>query len=161
MTEPLPSRSTGSEYAEHVRAVVERAAESEARQAVVRPPSPPALTRGPVLAVLALAFAGVVVWNASAWSQEPEPIARPIQEQALGVSLLAARQMIEDYRERHGRLPLDLAEAGVPGGAFTYRVQGLGQYELFATEGGVAVRHDSEDGAEELLRRLEDLRPIP
>lgn len=140
---------------------MEKAAESEARQAVTRPPAPPALTRGPVVAVVSVAFAAVVAWNVANWSQPPEPVARPVQEQALKVSLLAARQVIESFRERTGRLPIDLAEAGIPESTYTYRVRGLGQYELFASDAGVAVRYDSEDGAESLLRRLEDLQPIP
>lgn len=154
MTEPPLPKTTGSEYADHILAITRRAAElDDADKRRREAPPPPAATRAPVfLAVLAL-FAVVVIWNVRAWSPEPEPLPRPIQETALEISLLMATQMVEQYRQETGRLPTSLEEAGVPEDAFTYRLQG-DSYELFASEGGVTVRYDSVDGAEALLERL-------
>lgn len=153
MTDQPPPRPTGSEYAEHIRAVVERAATTAAAENTYAPTQGSGLTRAPLVVALSVAFSAVVVWNVRVWSPAPDPLPAPVQERALGISLLVATQMVEQYREDRGVLPETLEEAGIPPAAFTYRRDG-DEYELFASEGGVTVRYDSLDGPRSLLDRL-------
>ncbi len=155
MTDPNTPRTTGSEYAEHILAVVKRAAEVDAAQNTPKIERSSAATRVPVILAVTVAFVGVVMWNFNQWAVEPPPLPQPEQETSLEVSLLVATQMIEAHRDQTGALPASLTELGIPEAAFTYRVLDE-QYELFATEGGVTVRYDSLDGAESLLERLQN-----
>ena len=149
-----PDRSTGSEYADSVHGVLKRAAEADAAQGQQIEPKRAILTRGPVLAVLGVVFAGVVFYNIQSF-KPPPPAVTPEQAQLTsGISVMIATQAIEAYREEHGRLPESLAELGFPDGSLEYRVSGE-DYELsVAMEGGAPVEFSSEEGPLGILKEM-------
>lgn len=145
--------SAGYEYAEHIRAVLERAAEVKAAEGHVIVARTPLLLRTPVVILLTVGFMSVVIWNLNRWDVVPQPRPRETEEASLQISLVVASQMIEAFREENGRYPASLAEVGLPEDAFSYRVGG-DSYEIFASNGGVTVRLDGDEDPVALLRQL-------
>ncbi len=145
---PPPS---GSEYADHLKAVMEHAARADAE----RPPSRRAsvLTRGPVIALLAIVFGAVVLWDVKALSRPVTPPAEPAHIAPSGMAVMAAVQGVETYRKQHGTLPASLSQAGIPDSAFDYSVSD-GRYHIAAGRGNDRAEYRSEDGIGALLKQL-------
>ena len=72
-----------------------------------------------------LLFVGAYLWiEQPAWvfpAQAP-PESTAVREASLRIGMANAAQHVERYRQRHGRVPLTLAEAGAHGDGFRYEV---------------------------------------
>jgi len=149
-----PDKSTGSEYADSVLQVLERAAEADAAKGQQIEARRPVLTSGPALAVLALTFAGVIFYNVQFFKAQPEAVTPEQAELTSGISVMIATQAIEAYREEHGRLPESLAAIGFPDGSLEYRVNGEDYHLAVAMEGGEPVEFSSEEGPLGILKEM-------
>jgi hypothetical protein len=125
---------------------VKTAAEEE--QARLSHPLAPSAVwyRRPVVAgVLVLAAAGV--WAAQLWAWRPERRAPSPAEREGGLRYQVVEQAsaVEVYRERTGRLPRTLAEAGAEAPNVSYQVLDSATYRLVARDSlaSVAWRSDS------------------
>ena len=141
----------GSDYSDAVRQVMERAAQADAAQAPVRLRRP-VLTRPPVVAALAAVTVAVGAWNVSQWRTEPVPLPPQHVEAALDVSVLAATQAVEQYREEHGRLPTSLQELDFPPG-LRLEVSGEG-YRIVGEDGPFSAEIGNGEGVEAFVERL-------
>lgn len=148
-----PRTSSGSDYSDALKAVMDHAAEAEAAQERASgPPAPPLLTRGPVMAGLAVAFVGVVAWNVVVWSPPAEPLPPTEARASLNVGALAAQQAVEQYREEHGVLPSSLQELGFPE---ELRIEATRDgYRIVGEGGGASVVLGGDESPEALLRQL-------
>jgi hypothetical protein len=152
MTEPAQNPS-GSEYADAVRAVLERAAQADAAQNAIEEPRRPVLTAAPVVASLAVVFVLVAGWNVRQWRATPEPPSPQETEAALDVSVLAAGQAVETYRREYGAFPASLQELGFPEG-MRLVVEGS-SFRIVGAQGPFEVDFDSEEGAAAFLAEIE------
>ena len=72
----------------------------------------------------------------------PTPESLVVREASLRISVANAAQHIERFRQRTGRLPATLAEAGAHEGGLDYE-PASSVYKLLADTGGVRVTYDS------------------
>jgi hypothetical protein len=72
----------------------------------------------------------------------PTPESLVVREASLRISVANAAQHIERYRQRTGRLPATLAEAGAHESGLDYEPAST-VYKLMADTGGVRVTYDS------------------
>ena len=74
----------------------------------------------------------------------PTPESAVVREASLRISIANAAQHIERFRQRAGRLPATLIEAGAHDYALTYEPGSTG-YKLYAELGDVRVFYDSAE----------------
>lgn len=74
----------------------------------------------------------------------PAPESAAVREASLRISVANAAQHIERFRQRTGRLPATLTEAGAHESALTYQPGSTG-YKLHAELAGVRVSYDSTE----------------
>lgn len=74
----------------------------------------------------------------------PPPESLAVREASLRITIATAAQHIERYRERSGRLPATLAEAGAYGDGVTYQRTAAG-YRLEGESDDVRVTFDSTE----------------
>jgi hypothetical protein len=74
----------------------------------------------------------------------PTPESVAVREASLRINLANAAQHVERYRERTGRLPTTLAEAGAHGSALEYE-PGTSGYRLHADLDGQRLTYDSDE----------------
>ena len=74
----------------------------------------------------------------------PSPESVVVREASLRISVANAAQHIERFRQRMGRLPATLAEAGAHEGGLEYEPAST-VYKLHAYTGGVRVSYDSSE----------------
>ena len=74
----------------------------------------------------------------------PAPESAAVREASLRISIANAAQHIERFRQRAGRLPATLTEAGAHGSALTYE-PGTTGYKIYAELGEVRVFYDSAE----------------
>ena len=74
----------------------------------------------------------------------PPPESLVVREASLRISIANAAQHIERFRQRTGRLPMTLAEAGAHGGGLDYEPVNTA-YKLLADTGGVRVSYNSSE----------------
>ena len=150
----MEEKTTGSEYADSVRDVLEHAAEADAERSGHREPSKRSLLgSGPALVVLALTFTVVVLLNTRLLGGEAEPLPREQAQVASGLTVMMAVQAVEAHRHEHGALPASLEELGFPAGLLRYTREGE-QYEVAAAVGGEEVTFSSSEGPRGLLARM-------
>ncbi|MFQ5535975.1 MAG: hypothetical protein ACE5GJ_00865 [Gemmatimonadota bacterium] len=147
------SAGSGDDYAREIRAVLERASELEQAQGHSVTLRKPVLSRPPVVFALGVIFAVVVAWNVAVWRAPPAPLPPAVEEASTQVSLMVASQIVEAFRQEHGRLPATLEEAGLPPGTFSYRVEG-DEYILETVDAAVDARFDSREGPVSILRSM-------
>ncbi len=146
--------STGAEYAKSVQDVLEHAADADSAAGRRTPPRSPILNSGLGLGVVAVIFAGVMLYNYRLYTAQPAPLAPEEAEMASGISLMIATQAVEAYRDEHGRLPESLEELGFPEGYVAYQVDGK-EYELGASQGTAdTMRFSSEQGPLGILQEM-------
>lgn len=150
-----PSPQEPSDFQEAVRAASKQVEESREAVPGKAEGAKPLLTRPPVVAGVALAFAGVLVWNVFAFMGEPPPPAPAQEETVLSANLFIAAQSIEAFRRENGRLPSDLKEVGLPTESFRYRITGS-DYELTAVGVHGTLEFRADEGMETLLTRMGD-----
>jgi hypothetical protein len=80
----------------------------------------------------------------------PTPESIAVREAGLRISVANAAQHIERFRQRSGRLPATLIEAGAHETALTYEPGGTG-YKLHADVGDVRVSYDSSEPLERFI----------
>jgi hypothetical protein len=118
MNEP---NSSGSEYADAVRGVLERAAEIEGAAAEHATPSEPFLHRTPIVLTVFVTFVGVIGFNV--WlTRRPQvpPVPPRVEEATAQVSAMIATQVVETFQEENEKLPDSLDELGLPEEQFDY-----------------------------------------
>ena len=155
---PPENVSHGYEYADQVQEVLDGVAESESRirerdQEFRRGPF---LTRTPVVALVALAFCAVVMWNVQSQRRQSEPLPAGVRETSLQVSAMVVTSAVEAYRDTNGRLPKSLVELGFPP-SMTEDLDFLPQgedFDLVLSMGGTQVRYRSEEGRLSVLEQL-------
>lgn len=109
---------------------------------------------------LLLVFSGYLWLADPAWLEfgrpVPEPTATDI-EAPLRLTMYLQVQRIEAFRQRTGRLPITLDEAGPPLDGMEYQETGVGRYRLIGTAGPVSVAYTSVDSPRSLLDRADTL----
>ena len=151
MDRPPPPSS--SDYADHVRGILERAAEVEAAQGAETAQGK-SVGNPLVLGVLAIGLVAVIIYNIQFSTGPLVPLTAEEAERATGITLMVATQAIEAYRQEHGVLPGSLEELGFPEGSIAYTVSGS-EYALgAATEESDTVRFSSEEGPMGILREM-------
>jgi hypothetical protein len=80
----------------------------------------------------------------------PTPESSAVREASLRIGIANAVQHIERFRQRAGRLPATLAEAGAHGGALDYQSSPTG-YRISAETGEVRVSYDSNQSLSQFL----------
>lgn len=150
MQHPDPGR--GSDYADNIREIMDRAARTDA-SVPAPPPASPVLTRGPVVAVVTAVFLLVVGYNLRTLQTPPPPL--PVEEAEVSASLtvVVATQAVEAYRKEHGRLPASLAELGFPTEGLEYTVRG-DAYEIRVVQGDAEVHTESGRPADGILSEM-------
>jgi len=123
----VPDRDTpaghGSEYAEHLSAVLDQAAHYRTVGAAKKEPRPSG-PRGGLLIILFLGLMGVVGYNVTAFRSAPLPVSEARARTSDRLTTLAATAAVRSFRAEHGRWPATLEEAGMPGSELVYRVTG-------------------------------------
>jgi len=87
------------------------------------------------------------------WVERPEwvfpPAAAPesmaVKEASLRIGLANVAQHVERYRQRNGRLPKTLTEAGAHGEWISYEVTGTSSYRLVGSNGPLRLALGSSD----------------
>ncbi len=150
MTDPQRT-SNGSEYADAMRDVLERAAESDASQETSSAPREPLLQRTPVVLTVFVTFVGVMVFNV--WlARSPRRLAsgQAAAEATAQISVMIASQVVEAYANEHGEPPASLGDVGLPEGQYGPD----GEYQLSVEVGNASVAYDSRTGPVGLLQQL-------
>ncbi len=108
--------------------------------------------RGPVLAVAAVAFAGVLAWDFYMFAQPPEP--PPLEETTVDLRWLVADavELIEGFRSENGRLPARADLGDLLPADIMYELRG-DTYVVAAAEEGIRVEFD---GSVPLQRWVQD-----
>lgn len=158
MNGPPGKGSNGSEYAHHVRGILDRVAELEARvqEQERRPAGGSLLTRTPVVGLVTLIFGAVVMWNIQSVRAEVEPLPPGAREASLQVSAMVLTAAVESYRETNGGLPASLEELGFPPGVtpeFEFVRRGE-EFDIVVSMGGTRMRYRSEEGQASLLPQV-------
>ncbi|MDQ3224457.1 MAG: hypothetical protein M3Q75_13440 [Gemmatimonadota bacterium] len=91
--------------------------------------------------------------SAYLWVEEPEwifpappaPESVAVAEASLRIGLANAAQHIERFRQRTGRLPQTLSEAGAHGSGMTFELTGTHEWRLAAVNGPVRLSLASAD----------------
>ena len=148
-----PNPQEPSDFEEAVRAASKQVEESREAVPEKMEGAKPLLTRPPVLAGVALAFVGVVIWNFFVFMEEAPPPPPTQEETVLPANLYIAAQSIEAFRSENGRLPSDLEEVGLPTESFRYRITGS-NYELTAVGVHGTQEFRADEGMETLLSRM-------
>jgi len=136
--------ASGQEAADAVAAVLKHAHErDEAAKQKVGPKQQPkwllplGINLGIFAAYLLVFNPQWVVVNRIA----PPPTEQQVSNRANAIFIYASK--IEQYRNTNGRLPRDLAEAGVSASGLDYTVQGSNSYILYADVGGQPITYNS------------------
>lgn len=144
--------ASGQEAADAVAAVLKHAKERDAAaKQTVGPKKQPKwlLPVGINLAV----FAAYLLIGSPSWVVlnpiDPPPTAERVQ--SAGAAIVFNAQKIENFRASEGRLPANLAEAGVNADDFEYALVGAANYVLFVTIGDREVAYRS---AQQTLREF-------
>jgi hypothetical protein len=148
-------RPSGSEYADAIKGVLERAAVAD--QDFVTVPRKPLLTRPPVVAAVAVGFLAMLALNLFNFRRSPPQPPIQVQEATAQVSLLLAVHMIQTFQEEHGQLPGSLDDIGLSADEFTYSITGGGHFLVVAGRGEATFLYDSREGPENILGDI----PLP
>lgn len=103
--------------------------------------------------VLALIFAGVVVWNLSLLSTSSPPLSDAEARRADGVLVFVATQAVQNFEATNGRLPVSLAEAGVEAPGLRFTPQG-GGFTIVSEGSEAPIRYDGAKPLDDFLLRL-------
>jgi hypothetical protein len=106
-----------------------------------------------VLAVTLLAFTGGYVYiERPDWifPPPPAPQSAAVREASLRISVANAAQRIEHFRQRTGRLPSSLAEAGDHTPGLTYQ-PGTTVYQQHIAVGGIRLSYESTHSLEKFV----------
>lgn len=106
-----------------------------------------------VLTAAVLAFTGGYLYvERPDWifPPPPAPESAAVREASLRIGMANAAQRVEHYRQRTGRLPVSLAEAGdhTPGLAYE---PGTTVYKLHLMAGGIRLSYDSNQSLEKFV----------
>jgi hypothetical protein len=154
MTDPQRT-SSGSDYADAMRDVLDRVAESNASEEAASTPKEPLLHRTPVVLTVFVTFVGVMVFNV--WlARDPRRLAsaRSAEEATAQMSVMIASQVVDAYEQEHGEPPASLRDIGLPDGQYEYNVGPDGEYKLSVEVGNASVSYDSRTGPVGLLQQL-------
>lgn len=104
-------------------------------------------------AVILLAVGGYLALARPDWVFAPRPTVESIalQEASLRIAMANASQHIERFRQRNGRLPETLAEAGGRDAGLGYSRVGPSGYRLVGDNGSAQVTFSSEQTLHEFL----------
>lgn len=153
--EPGPRKSSGSETADLVSAVLEDAARRE--KARSRKSEPVGHNRRRVAAVslpLAGAFSFYLWFGEPAWvtPKMPDPVTAERAEAGLRVAMFFQARKIEDFRLRTGRLPSALEElGGTAPPEMTYERLDARTYRLVGQSRGVTLTFNSADAIQQFV----------
>jgi len=145
---------SGSDYADAMRGVLERAAEVDGAHGITASTKGPLLSRPPVVASVFIVFVGVMVFNLQSSRRKIPPIPPQAEAAAAQISVMIGTQVVEAYREEHGELPASLEDVGLEDEAYVYSRSSDGHFELGAAVGSTRVRYDSREGPVSLLRAM-------
>lgn len=163
--QPVESARYVSEEQVRARALAEVLREQDARaqaslEAEARRARTARIRRGALIAT----WAGVGwIWVASpSWLRVPPPPSPTVAEEAeaLRIHVFLQSQAIEAYRERSGRLPYVLQEAGPPFRGLEYRRHDSRTYVLQGRSERVILRYHSEQPALDFVGEAAD-RLVP
>ena len=142
--------SSGSEYADAVRDVLERVAQVDAAEGRIVPVKQSVLTKPPVMITVAVLFLGMVVLNLRLAQRAPEMEVAEAEGNAL-MSAYLAGSVIEQYRNALGTLPESLQEVGYSADQFEYIPGEDGHFMVLATVLGSSAVYDSRLREERLV----------
>jgi hypothetical protein len=106
-----------------------------------------------VLCTTIIVFTGVYLYvERPEWvfPTPPTPESTAVREASLRISIANAVQHIERFRQRAGRLPATLTEAGAHGGGLDYQSSPTG-YRISADTGEIRVAYDSNESLSRFL----------
>jgi hypothetical protein len=125
----------------------EREAEARRRS---RASSRPLLAAS-TLILLAIATYLAVVQPSWVFAPRPTPESLAIQEASLKIAMANAAQHVEHFRQRNGRLPESLAEAGARGNDLNYSRFGASSYRLVGDNGPAHATLTGEESLADFL----------
>lgn len=161
--EDRQQRRPGQEHVDQLKAILEQEALIRAANAAPSEPPDPFLTRIPVVAIVALIFGTVVAHVIRTWNEPPPMPPAVVQVRTDKLSVLTAGQRIEAFRQTHGRLPRDLAEAGLSQDRYVYTTSGDDFEIMVAPEPGESgessPRYNSSVGPATIIQEL--AKPLP
>lgn len=106
-----------------------------------------------VVAVLVLMLCSYLYVERPEWvfpsAAAPESVA--IREASLRIGMANAAQKVERYRQRTGKLPATLAEAGTQLQGMRYQPVGSGTWRLVGTHAGIELTLSSQDSLPRFL----------
>ncbi|MFZ5623683.1 MAG: hypothetical protein ACOY71_04525 [Gemmatimonadota bacterium] len=110
------------------------------------------LVMGVSLTVL-LATVGYLGVTRPDWLFPNRPLSEPpeLREASLRAALFMEAQRILRFRDRHGQLPVSLAEAGSPRSEFHYEPSPDGRFTLTGSSGPLTLTYRSDQPAKDFL----------
>ena len=127
----------------------ERDRELEARR------SPRAVSL-PLLAGAALVLLGIgsylaILQPAWVFAPQPQPETVAVQEASLKIAMASAAQHVERFRQKNGRLPESLAEAGARGDVMNYSRLGASRFRLVGDNGAAHATFTADQSLSDFL----------
>lgn len=149
-----PGRVSGKDMADALADVLQEQSEKARRREEQGPRRKRSASSGKWVALVSLSIFSGYLWIGSpSWLQPapPEPISPALVDAGIRMEIFDQALLVEDFRDREGRLPNSLSEAGDPFSEVDY-VRGDGQTYRFTAAGtSGTVEYSSTDSLELFL----------
>ena len=151
---PPAERVSGRDMADALADVLRDQSEKAQRREGQGPRGKRTTSAGSWVALIILSLFSAYLWFGSpSWLQPraPDPISPALEDAGLRMEIFDQALLVEDFRDREGRLPNSLSEAGDPFSEVDY-LRGDGQtYRLTAAGMSGTVEYTSTDSLELFL----------